>query len=71
MYRKYLVSIALLTFTPAALAATPPVTLQQQNRISQIDRVAKQITVRIEAYNSRGEFTAHGSGVLVSRRKNI
>ncbi|WP_295617298.1 serine protease [Chamaesiphon sp. GL140_3_metabinner_50] len=70
MYSKYLVPIALLIATPAALAATPPVT-QQQNRISQIDRVAKKISVRIEAYNNKGEFTEHGSGVLVSRQKNV
>jgi tetratricopeptide (TPR) repeat protein len=66
MYSKYLIPLALLISTPAALAATP----QQSNRISQIERVAKQITVRIEAYDDKGEFTAHGSGVLVSRRGN-
>jgi tetratricopeptide (TPR) repeat protein len=71
MYGKYLVPIALLICTPTALAATPSATPPQQGRIAQIDRVAKRITVRIEAYNSKGQFTAHGSGVLVSRKKNI
>jgi tetratricopeptide (TPR) repeat protein/V8-like Glu-specific endopeptidase len=69
MYSKYLVPLALLISIPTALAATPPVTAQPKtDRVSQIDQVAKQITVRIEAYNNQGEFTAHGSGVLVSRQ---
>jgi tetratricopeptide (TPR) repeat protein/V8-like Glu-specific endopeptidase len=72
MYHKYLVPLALVIFAPAAFAAPQPSVSRPAtiDRVSQIDRVAKQITVRIEAYNDEGNFTEHGSGVLVSRKGN-
>jgi tetratricopeptide (TPR) repeat protein len=79
MYSKYLL-LFVLSIVPATIpfqcgyanAVTPPSVSSQQkiDRFDRIDRVAKQITVRIEAYNDRGEFTAHGSGVLISRKGN-